>query len=169
MNKQQLERIRKNNLQKLDSAYRDDRHINCVRFGKNESISHKLAKCISGILASEGVPIENIENYFAVRINNNEGILKDVRIENYKFFVNDLKYYIQIMKTSDNQDFIQEARFIRKFIPHSKIKTIKQAEIIAKEHFIQRRADYYQIQLDKILEFETDKKVKKEGAITVRI
>lgn len=153
MNRRDLERIRRENLNKLDNTCRDDRHINCVRFAKGESIKHKLAKCIAGILASEGVPIENINDFF--KKDYNKPCLDIFRIGTWA----------DAYRIKDNQDFIQEARFKKQFYNskiHGPISPLK-------FEFKQRRADHWQIVLDKILEFEIDKKVKKEGAITVYI
>ena len=84
---------------KLASAFRDDRHTNCVRFGKGESISHKLAKCLAGILASEGVAIEDIADFWKWGLYVNEQQVFNI------------SYFTSKNSNPDNQDFIQEARF----------------------------------------------------------
>lgn len=167
MNKKELELKRKENLSKLDIAYRDDRHINCVRFskGKSESVKHKLAKSIAGILASEGVPIEDMADFF--------GDYPDT----FKAFTKILEGRIRHKKTSDPQDFIQEARFkstMLEEVEHTVKYAVKYGVVDKKGEVRrvpkkQRRIDHFQIWLGKMLEFETNPKVKKEGAITVRV
>jgi hypothetical protein len=84
-------------MRRLDPSFRDDRHVGCVRFSKGESIKHKFAKCLVGILATEGVPIEDIVAFFS---------RFDITVDCVL-----MEDYAKDTRTKDNQDFIQEAKF----------------------------------------------------------
>ncbi len=89
------------NLDKLDQTAMDFRHIGCVRFSSGETIKHKLAKCVSGILASEGVAVEDIQEFVA----------KEGAVFDFKRLALDLLLCRNDYATEDNQQYIQEARF----------------------------------------------------------
>jgi len=163
-----------NNLNKLDQSCRDSNHINCVRFAKGESIKHKLAKCIAGILASEGVPIEDI----AVFIEHHNLCKDGSDCCPIPPMIDALETWASEGKTKDNQDFIQEARMKHFYCSvcgeidtddpkHLHSKSEDGTPLRQVEYRPRRRVDHWQIKLNKCLEFETDKRIKKEGSITV--
>jgi hypothetical protein len=151
MNREQLERIRRENLNKLDSAYRSN--LNRIEYNPSESIEHFLTKSICFILLRNGVSTEWLqriinETYFATDI-----LRMNVKSNELPILITQsLRYYRQKFKHEwQRPQVVTEARF--------KDKCPKSG----------RRVDIFILDTGEIVEIETDPKVKKEGAITVRI
>jgi len=62
MNQRELEKARRNNLNKLDTAFRPK--INAVEIDINNSVEHELAKFICVWLIRKGVNTDRLQTFF---------------------------------------------------------------------------------------------------------
>lgn len=151
MNKEQLERARIGNLNKLDQSYRPK--INAVEVDINNSIEHELAKFICVWLIRNGVPINQLLEFpFSKLVSPTKN---EPRIELKSFIKNNSRKF---KHEWERPCIVTEARF-DDLCYNLKLKWEKQ----------QRRADIFVLDTGVVVEIETGKSYDKEGAITVRI
>lgn len=150
MKRKELEKIRRSNLNKLDRSFRPK--INAVEIDINNSIKHELGKVICFWFLRKGVLPEMIQSFF--------NVAEDYKFDNINEVFEELKlyasYYGQKFKRKwQVPQVVTEARF-KELIPWGK-------------GLHRRRADIFILDTGEIVEIETNKKIKKKGAIVVYV
>lgn len=167
MNRLQLERIRRENLNKLDTAYRSN--LNRIEYSPSESIEHFLAKTICFVLLRNGVPAnllpEIIKQHFFIKMDS----------IGLKGPIEELFFYRKFKYEWERPQIVCEARFNENFIETDKNATTiwKINKITSNKpiKIIHRRVDLFVLDTGEIIEIETGKSYEKEGenVITVRV
>ena len=158
LNREQLERIRRENLNKFDSAYRSN--LNRIEYNPSESIEHFMAKTICFILLRNGVPANQLRSWIK-----NDPLTYNFQ-QDWKDWESLTPDLITQWIKDDGQKFkhewqrpqvVTEARFMTWYGKlEGKLK--------------QRRADIFILDTGEIIEIETGKSYeKKDDVIVVRV
>lgn len=164
MNKKDLIRTRTANKAKLEPS--SWKNKNRIEIDIGNSIEHELAKCICFILLRNGVIPEVCKQKIEHLIQTDEDI------SFYQLEKTIEEYGQKYKKEWQRPVIVSEARLKPKVILTNVYDT--KEEVLSNpyplnEKKIQRRADLFVLDTGEIVEIETNKKVKKNGAITVYI
>jgi len=153
MNRVELERIRRENLNKLDTAYRPK--VNALEVDIGNSFVHELVKFYCVWLLRNGVPANMLP-----KLN-----MKEI---DWRYF-GAAELYSKFKHEWKRPQVVTEARFKKSIKINPDDLMVENLERLHKSK--QRRADIFILDTGEIIEIETDNKVKKEGenVITVRI
>lgn len=140
-----IELITKRNENRRKLTLNSLRNVNKVVFG-SESIGHKLGKTIGFIFLRAGIEAEQLQSFF------NDPWWQDLKM--IEWFIE--KFGQKFKHWWKRPHVVTEAEFTTQAINYWGKK-------------IDRRADLFLLDNGKIVEIETNHKIKKEGAITVYI
>ena len=148
MNKETLIKARKINFEELEKEKYKIIKRNAVEVDVNNSFAHELAKFVSVWLIRHGVLPEYLQDIFAKDFITHFG---NFAIDVWQSFVKTVDSVV------DNFGLKYDADW-------------KRPEIVTEARLKNgRRADIFVLDTGEIVEIETNKKVKKEGAITIYI
>lgn len=167
MNRKELERTRRENLNKLDTAFRPK--INAVEIDINNSSNHEFAKFMCVWLIRKGCPANTLSEIFEEGWDEEGVLTADFDCEDYEIkhewerpqVVTEARFGVQVILKDISREQYENKHNQKEILKHIKEATEKMT----------RRADIFILDTGEIVEIETNKKVKKEGdnVITIHI